>query len=543
MVPSANLASRRRPAGAAVVAALAAALLLLALAHPLRAQERPDLVIFHTNDVHGYALPQWDEGGRLTTVGYPIFKGYVDSVDAGAKMLLDAGDLLSGQPFANARHGLMPARMLGLVKYDALAAGNHDFDFGVSRLMELSDRYELNFIAANIRKKEDGSALFPSYILKDYGGLKVGVFGLSSPDTPLKTHPDNVVSLDFGGRAEIESAARELVAGLRGEGAGLIIALTHLGTDPKERYSARDLARAVPGIDLIIDGHSHSEIAGLKEGGALIVSTGAHFQNIGRVDVSRDTRGGLVLSPRLIPAEEAGLQAPNPELDALGATLTIELDRELDQVVTTLPFALEGDEKIGRLFSTNLGRLVCAALKRATGADAALINSGSIRAGLPAGEVTRRQLLKVLPFGNQALTVRLKGEQIIEAVNIGLNQPGEGGFPQFYGLTVTAIELKNTPASQPSPENENDAEEKPPTAGRVDIIEIGGRPLDKDAEYTLAITDFLHAGGDGYQLFTNLPAQQYAPVEEIFLKYLSETSRETLDFINLDDVLTVLVEE
>lgn len=521
-----------RPAfGLAGLLILAA--LFLALASPLRAQPEPELVIFHTSDVHGYALPVWDKNQRLINIGYPIFKAYVDGVAAKNKMMLDAGDTLSGRPFANIQRGQMVARILELLKYDAMALGNHDFDFGMSRLVELTFRYKLNFIAANIKKKEDGSRLFPPYVIKDYGGLKVGVFGLSTPQTPVKTNPQNVASLDFGPPAALEGLARDMEAELRQQGADLIIALTHLGTAPSSKPSPQDIARAAPGIDLIIDGHSHLEVPGLKEGNTLIVSAGAYFHNIGRVDVSRNARGNFTLTPHLVPAEEVKLTAPDQKLDALAGTLAAELDRELDQVVTTLPFALEGDPTISRLFSTNLGRIICAAMKRATGADAAIINSGSIRVGLPAGEVSRRQLLEVLPFENYVLTVRLSGAEIIEAVNNGLSKPAQGAFPQFYGMTVTAIELKN---------KENPTEGGP-MGGRVDIIEIGGRPLKPEAEYLIATNDFLYAGGDGYNMFQGHAASEFSTVNEVFLQYLSETSLETLNFINLDDVLTVLVEE
>ena len=512
---------------------LSVIILSLASSAALKAQQAPELVIFHTNDVHGYALPVWDKSGRLLNIGYAVFKGYVDSVRAPNKLLLDAGDALSGQPFATVQQGLLVARMLELVKYDAIAVGNHDFDFGTPRLVELTFKYDLNFISANTHKKEDGTRLFKPYIIKDYGGLKVGVFALTTPETAFKTHPDNVSALAFSRPAEIGNLAEELTAQLRREGAQLVIALTHLGTTAQNSPSAQDIARAVPDLDLIIDGHSHSEVAGLKEGKVLIVSTGAHFKNIGQVEVRRGNKGQFVLSTRLVTAAEAGLVPPDPALDALGATLEAEMERELNQVVATLPFALDGNEQVSRVFSTNLGRLICAALKRSTGAELAIINSGSIRAGLPAGEVTRKQLLQVLPFGNHAVTVKLSGSELIETVNHGLSQAGEGGFPQFYGMTVTAIELKN----------KADGEEEAPNGGRVDIIEIGGRPISPEDSYTVVVNDFMYSGGDGYRMLSGRPGQQYATVEEIFLKYLSETNRETLDFVNLDDVLTVLVEE
>lgn len=512
---------------------LTAVILNLTPALPLKAQQPPELVIFHTSDVHGYALPVWDKNGRLLNIGYAIFKGYVNSVQAQNKLLLDAGDALEGHPFANAQQGLLAARMLELVKYDAIAVGNHDFDFGSPRLVELTFKYGLNFISANTHKKEDGTRLFRPYIIKDYNGLKVGVLGLTTPETAYKTHPDNISTLAFGSPAALGAQARELTAQLRKEGAQLVIALTHLGSAAQNSPNAQDIARAAPDLDLIIDGHGHSEVAGLFEGEVLIVNSGAYFKNIGQVEVRRGNKGKFVFDPKLVPAAEAGLIPPDPALDALGATLEAEIERELNQVVATLPFALEGNEQVSRAFSTNLGRLICAALKRSTGAEVAIINSGSIRAGLPAGEITRKQLLQSLPFGNRAVTVRLSGAELIETVNHGLSQAGQGGFPQFYGMTVTAIELKNKAGDNEEASN----------GGRVDIIEIGGRQVSPEDEYTVVINDFMYAGGDGYRSLSGRPGQQYATVEEIFLKYLSETSRETLDFVNLDEALTVLVEE
>ncbi len=502
---------------------------------PLRAEEStpPSLVIFHTNDVHGYALPVRDQAGNLTHLGYDRMKAYIDGVEADNKLLLDAGDVLHGQPFATARRGEFIARLLAILQYDALAVGNHDFDYGLERLLELRDRYGLNFIAANILKKDDEKPLLPPYIIKDFGDFKVGVFGLSTPDTPIKTAPGNVKAVSFSTPEEVVRIARETTEHLKTkEGVDLVVAVTHLGADPLDNPGSQAVARGAPGLDLVIDGHSHSKLAGLRAGDALIVSTGSYLENLGQVTVTRTPEGRLILAPRLIPAVEFGSVAPDPRLAALTEELSAELEKELAQVMGHTPIDLNGDRERVRQASTNLGRVICAALMAATGADAALFNGGSIRASIPAGDITRGQVLSVLPYGNYVLTVRLTGAEVLEALTVGLGQPAEGGFPQFYGLTVTAAETKKY-----APDGTITLSYRPAE------VKIGGRLLDEKAQYTIAINDFMFAGGDGYTVFGRSVACEYATVEEILRNFLATVDRATLDAIDRAEVLTVISAE
>lgn len=515
-------------------AALFAFILLVpALAASAADEDIPPLIIFHTNDVHGYAREVRDEQGRLTHIGYPRVKAYIDKQPAGHKMLLDAGDVLHGQPLAVVTRGEAIARMLEILNYDALAAGNHDFDYGLPRLMQLRDKYGLNFIAANIIEKEDGAPLLPSHILKDFGGFKVGVFGLSTPATPLSTSPGNVRPVVFGSAEDAAEIAGIMVHKLKKElGADLVIALTHLGTNPQNEPSAQDIARGAPGIDLIIDGHSHSEVAGLMVGETMIVSAGAFLKNLGQVTVSRDSNGRPVLAPRLIKAREFGSVTPEPILDTLIAELSAELDKDLARVAASTPFALDGEREHVRNTSTNFGRILCAAIRKATRADAAIFNGGGIRASIGPGEITRGELLTALPYGNYALTVRIKGSDLLKALNNGLAQPNGGGFPQFYGLRVTARETKSYAADGSIIRR-----------GRVESVEIGDRRLDPEAFYTIAVNDFMYDGGDGYDVFAKYPSQTHRMADEILLDYLAQTDPDVLNEINQDDVLAIIVEE
>lgn len=498
------------------------------------AEEPPALIIVHTSDVHGQALEERDpQSGALTHLGYARLKSYYQNLPTKNKLLLDAGDSLHGRPLAMVRQGEYIALILNSLNYDALAVGNHDFDYGLPRLMELRDGFGLNFLAANIIEKEDGMPLLPPWLVRHFDGLKVGLFALTTPDTPLKTDPANVESISFGRPDELLEQARRITEKLRQEeGVELVVALTHLGSGPLDRPGAQALAQGVPGLNLIIDGHSHTRLAGLREGETTIVSSGAFLENLGQITVRRSPEGGLVLASKLIPAAEMENVPPDPELNALLERLSSETDQELSQVLGRTPFDLDGRRDQIRFTSTNLGRLVCAAVKSATGADAAIVNSGSIRDSIPAGEITRKQLLTVLPYANYAVTVRLTGAELLTALNSGLAQPGEGAFPQFYGMAVTAQETRG-----PAPDGRIIRRD------RADLVEIGGRPLDPEAEYTIAVNDFMYVGGDGYQVLGRSPAREYGTVMEIVQNFLASATPETLAAIDGDDLLTIIIEE
>jgi 2',3'-cyclic-nucleotide 2'-phosphodiesterase (5'-nucleotidase family) len=480
-------------------------------------------VIFHTNDVHGHVSQETGEGGVLTAMGYDRLNAIVKS-EKTPHLLLDAGDAISGVIFANARSGDLVAQLLPKLGYDALAVGNHEFDYGYKRLLALRDTYGLPYLSANVTK-DDGSHLFPRYRVKEIGGLRVGIFGLSTPQTVTTTDPRNVAGLQFGTSEAVLAAARDAVKALRDEGADLVVALTHLGSEAYDEPSSLQLARSVPGIDLIVDGHSHSVLEkGLREGGALIVSTGEYLGNLGRVEV-RKREGGYDLSAELIPA--ARPVTPDPEVAETLKKLEEELNVTLGVVVARAPFDLDGTREKVRTESTNLGRLVCAALIRATGAEVGFINSGSIRASVSQGEVTRGQILSVLPYGNYICVIRMKGSDLLAALNFGLSQPKAGKFPQFYGMTVSAIEKEG---------KLSDGALYP--YYQAETVTVGDKPLDEDAVYSVATNDFLAVGGDGFEMFPKYARSEFGTLEEALLTCLATAGDAELQAVNEANVLT-----
>ncbi|MDR0653016.1 MAG: bifunctional metallophosphatase/5'-nucleotidase, partial [Synergistaceae bacterium] len=487
-------------------------------------------VIFYTNDVHGYAFEEKNANGELTRVGYDRLKAIVDAEESPRKLLLDAGDVLHGQAFATARRGELAALVLSMVGYDALAVGNHDFDYGQERLLALTWKYRLNFLAANVTRADKKDALIlPPYLVKDFGDMKVGVFGLSTPKTVTATDPRNVAGLQF---TDPVASARNMVKRLKSEGADLIIAVTHMGSEPYCEPMSQTIAAEVPGIDLIVDGHSHSEAAinvkGSDEGETLVVSSGFYFQNLGRVNVDRKKDGGFAFSAQILPASSLAAFDPDPAMREAMGVLKSELEKELRQVIMNLPFDLDGSREKVRSGSTSLGRVICASLVEATGADAAMLNSGSIRDSIASGDVTKGELLSVLPYGNYIYLIEITGKDLIFALNHGLRQPGSGAFPQFWGMEVTAKKTILTGAD--GSKNE---------VLTAESVKIGGQLVRDDAKYVLAINDFLYSGGDGYEIFAKYGYREFATLEEVFRGFVTERGEEALRSISDARILSV----
>ncbi|MDR1044894.1 MAG: bifunctional metallophosphatase/5'-nucleotidase [Candidatus Adiutrix sp.] len=489
-----------------------------------------ELVIYHTNDVHGQAFEERDTEGRLTRIGYDRLKALVDADPSPRKLLLDAGDVLHGQAFATARRGELMGVVLSLAGYDAIAAGNHDFDYGYKRLLEIAGQYRLNFLAANVAR-ENGGSILPPYVLRSWGDLKVGIFGLSTPGTRTSTDPRNLEGL------EIKDPVREaeaLVERLKAEGTDLIVAVTHMGSEPYCEPTSQAIAERVSGLDVIIDGHSHSTtiipIERSDGSRALVASTGAYFENVGRITIDKKSDGGYSMAASILTAfsPEIETTAPDPAMRAAMNALKAELDTELSRVVMKVPFDLDGSRRNVRRSSTNLGRLVCAALTDATGADAALINGGSIRDSIAEGDVTKGQFLTAFPYGNYVYLIDVTGEDLLAALSHGLGLPGAGAFPQFWGLEVGTEKREITAADG------RKSEVMVPKS-----VTVGGQPLDLKAKYILAINDFLYSGGDGYAMFGKYPYREFPTLEEIFRAYMAEKDAATLRAVSGTKVLRI----
>ncbi|MFS1514150.1 5'-nucleotidase C-terminal domain-containing protein [Chengkuizengella sp. SCS-71B] len=457
------------------------------------------ITILHTNDTHARINEGKYDGMGLAKLSTLVKQQEADNANV---LLLDAGDTFHGTTFATLEQGKSIAEVFNAVGYDGMAAGNHDFNYGYERLLELKEMVTFPVLSANVIVEETGELLLPPYMIQEVDGVKLGIFGLSTPETHYKTHPKNVEGLKF---TDPVVAAQTMVAELSQE-VDVIIALTHLGTDASSTDTSIKVAEGAPGIDLIVDGHSHTE-DNIGESGTLIVSSGEYTKNLGVVELTFDENDELVSKEgSLITKEDAAEVEPDAEVQAVIDAITTSQETILAEVVGSTSVVLDGEREQVRAGETNLGNLITDAMLNETGADVALTNGGGIRASIDVGEITKGEVITVLPFGNYIVTKEVSGAVIKAALENGIDSypDAKGAFPHVAG-----IEYK-IDASKPAGE-------------RAVSIQINGEPLDLEKTYVLATNDFLAAGGDEYTMFADITIKnEYPALDEVLIQYIQE---------------------
>ena len=477
-----------------------------------------DLFIIHTNDVHARVTAGEDDGAgyaKLATI-IKTARSITNNV-----LVLDAGDVTHGTNFANLFNGATIGDLLIMSGYDAVAPGNHDFNYGIDNLLALSDAAEevsdLKVLSANITD-EDGYLLFQPYQLYDFNGFKVCVIGLTTPDTKTKSHPKNTEGVEFDNPVIYQNA--QAAIDLAHEIADYVVVLGHIGTvaDGESGLTSTIICENIDGIDLFVDGHSHSVLSGDNYvNGTLIVSAGEYMQNIGVVDilvkdgeVASEDAFLIASSDVLDPANSALAKQygivdvpDDPEVAAYIESVNEAIEARFGEVVATIPTDLDGEREHVRTRKTNLSAIVCDAITAETGADFTIVNGGGIRASLSAGDVTLGEVNAVLPFTNIVTVCEITGDEVYQALEHGYSMLPEtnGAFSQT-DLQVVYSESK-------------------PAGERIDEVLLDGEPIDRNAVYTVATNDFMAAGGDGYTMFGRV-LQEGRVLNEVFADYLAE---------------------
>ncbi|WP_078394226.1 5'-nucleotidase C-terminal domain-containing protein [Shouchella patagoniensis] len=451
--------------------------------------------ILHTNDSHGRAFE-----GEFDGMGFAKLKTMIEENQGEHSLLLDAGDTFHGTTFATLDQGESILKTYNQIGYDALVPGNHDFNYGLDRLQELAEMANFPVIGANVLDAS-GDPLFEPYILREVNGVTLGIFGLSTPETAYKTHPDNVKEVVFD---DPSVTAARMVKELEEEDVDVIIGLSHLGIDESSVDTSEKVAAEVQGIDVIIDGHSHSILTHGVEAGneTLIASAGEYVQNLGIVELTFEEDELVEKKAWLMNQEDAG--EPDEEVESLLTDMEANQQELLAEVVGKTAIKLNGEREHVRVEETNLGNLIADVLREATDADIALTNGGGIRASIAPGQITKGDLVSVSPFGNFGVTKEVTGAQLIELLENGVKAYPEpsGGFPQISGFTF---------AFNP------DA----PSGSRVHSVEIAGEPITEDTTYVLATNDFLAAGGDEYNQLAEAPlVNEFNAIDELLMNYL-----------------------
>ncbi len=494
------------------------ALLLGLMAVGMAEAPKGKLVILHTNDVHGRAVA--DPAGK--ELGYAAIAQYKKDLEAAGDsvLLLDAGDATQGMPLVNLSMGKTAIEFMMAAGYDAMTPGNHEFDWGLDNLKQLAGQADFPILSANIVDHLSGEVVFAANkVFEMPNGMKVGVFGLTTPETMTKAHPDKVRGIDFLQGEALYEVAQKQVDELKAAGADVIVLLSHLGMDEEsEPNRSQDLLEKVKGIHLLIDGHSHTLLEkGEMMGETLVVSTGYHGESLGVVTYDGEKFAASLFNSlkKSAMVEVDGVKYSallTAKLDDTVAELVNSADKavkeELSKVFARTEVLLNGERDPGnRTEETNLGDFAADAIlwaaKQALGDQvvAAVTNGGGIRASIQAGDITMNDMKTVFPFGNEVSVLEVKGSELLEALEAATSAAPKalGAFPQVAGMVFTIDTTVPYEEGEQYPDSTYFAPKNP--GSRVKIETVGDKPFDLEALYLIATNDFTAAGGDTYYAF------------------------------------------
>ena len=484
------------------------------------------IVILHTNDVHG------------GIDGYASVAALKDAYEAaGAQVLLmDAGDFIQGSTSVNVSQGANAVELMNMAGYDVATTGNHEFDYGYANLKTLMEQAEFPILAANAFTAEGELAMDEANTTFQLGDVTVGVFGLATPETATKAHPAKLEGVTFLAEEDLFDCAQEQVDELTAEGCDYIICLGHLGIDAESTGNRSiDLLENVTGIDVFIDGHSHSEQSDIAEvtdgtgmvGDTILTSTGTKLENIGVVDIAADG----TIAATTIPMEDVTATegfTPDQAIADRVAEINAQIEEEMGVVIGTSEVNLNGVKEEVRAGETNLGDLVTDAMLWQAGldneaVDAAITNGGGIRASISAGDITKQFVNDVLPFGNTLYVIELTGAELLEALEAStfVTPEPEGGFPQVAGMEFVVNTGADFDAGELYP---GTTFHEPNSINRVSILTVGGDAFDVNATYTIVTNDFMAAGGDTYYAFSAAGSgyDTGVPLDQVVMDYIAE---------------------
>ncbi|MEM9757405.1 MAG: bifunctional metallophosphatase/5'-nucleotidase [Pseudomonadota bacterium] len=516
----------------------AAALAALGLAAPAAAETT--LTILHINDLHSRIQPisRFDSTcsaeddaagecfGGVARVATAIDTLRDEITAAGGNVLvLDAGDQYQGSLFFTTYAGEAAAEFMAAIGFDAMAAGNHEWNNGPEGFATLIEGVEFPVLSGNVDVSQEPAlaGLLQDTLVLDVNGVSVGIVSALATDTPEISSPGpNVI---FSPTIE---AIQADVDALTDQGVDIIIALTHVGFPEDLR-----IAEAVVGLDAIVGGHSHTYLSSSdpEADGAYptfvtnpqgidvpVVQAGAYSKYLGVLELTFNDEGVAIFVEGDTMLLDASVE-PDPEIAARVEELAAPIEEAMATVVGEASDFIEGDRSVCRAMECPMGNLVAdAMLERVAdqGVQIAIQNGGGLRASIDGGPITMGEVFTVLPFQNTLATFQLTGAGVLEALENGVSEveEGAGRFPQVAGLRYVW-----------DPEAE-------PGARIVSVeVDIDGTwtPLDPEAVYGLVSNNFMRGGGDGYATFTTAEnAYDFGPgLEQVVMDYLTEAGTYT----------------
>ena len=509
-----------------------------------------DLVLVHTNDVHGRIVEEKGRDKNTSVVGDAKLATVIENERAKkdqTTVVLDAGDAFQGLPISNSTKGEARAEILNKMNYDAMAVGNHEFDFGLDEAKKYKQILKFPLLSSNTYV--NGARLFEASTIidkdKSVKGDEVVVIGVTTPETATKTHPKNVQGVTFKDPIpEVLNVVKEIQAKAKatGDDYKTYVILAHLGVDtttPNE-WRGSTLADELSKSPLlkgkrvvVIDGHSHTVESKTYGDNVTYNQTGSYLNNIGKVTLKANS---LLGTPSLIKASETTNVTPNAEVKKLVDEIKAKYDAENAVVVVkNSPVELSGTRENVRVRETNLGNVVADSLYEygQTGfqnkTDIAVTNGGGLRETIAKGKpITKGSVIAVLPFGNTISQIKVSGKNVLEMFEKSL-----GSILQVDKAGKTVLDENGQPLLEPSGGFLHVSGAKVyydtnlPSGKRVLRVEVKNHDtgaydkLDLNRTYYLTTNDFLAAGGDGYTMLGG-ERQEGPSMDEAFKNYLEK---------------------
>ncbi|EDP8862040.1 bifunctional UDP-sugar hydrolase/5'-nucleotidase [Salmonella enterica subsp. enterica serovar Bredeney] len=480
------------------------------------------ITILHTNDHHGHF---WrSEYGEY---GLAAQKTLVDSIrkevaqEGGSVLLLSGGDINTGVPESDLQDAEPDFRGMNLIRYDAMAVGNHEFDNPLTVLRQQEKWAKFPFLSANIYQKSTGERLFKLWAIFTRQDIKIAVIGLTTDDTAKIGNPEYFTDIEFRKPAE---EAKVVIQELNmNEKPDVIIATTHMGHYDNGDHGSNapgdvEMARSLPAgsLAMIVGGHSQDPVcmasenkkqvnyvpgtpcAPDKQNGIWIVQAHEWGKYVGRADFEFRNGEMKMVNYQLIPVNlkkkvtwdngksERVLYTPeiaeNPQMLSLLTPFQNKGKAQLEVKIGSVNGLLEGDRSKVRFVQTNMGRVILAAQIARTGADFGVMSGGGIRDSIEAGDITYKSVLKVQPFGNIVVYADMSGKEVVDYLTaVAQMKPDSGAYPQFANVSFVAKE------------------------GKLTDLKIKGEPVDPAKTYRMATLSFNATGGDGYPRIDNKP--------------------------------------
>lgn len=498
-----------------------------------------EINILHTNDIHA----------DVENLSY-ISQYKKETKNA---LWLDAGDATQGQPIATYTKGKAIVEMMNAAKVDVAAVGNHEFDYGLEQFLQNVKDADYSYVAANVRG-EDGKALLKKrlkngeYKIIKKKGKKIGVFGITTIETAYKTNPMNVKGVVFENEVE---RAQQVIDKLKSKKCDMIICLAHVGNDLESNPTSLQLGEQLVGCDLIIDGHSHTEIQETLSNGTIVVQTGTQLSKLGLVNVKFNKKEKTITT-KLLSQEEYTLYGKDVKVirvhnrykEALEPILNTVVGRTSTDLIANEVLEDGSSVRICRQRETSMGDLVADSMvwyaKDALATTEnnnlpviALQNGGGVRANIEAGDITIGDVFNVLPFGNTVSVKVITPDVLYKVLEfsvaaLALDENGRvsglaGSYPQISGMRFE-MDLTKTPYAEGVTDGER--------ISAIYLVNEDGAETklertDNVTNIAFASNDFLIAGGDGFSMLGNLKHILEGNVlDEILADYVTKLTEE-----------------